>query len=249
VRRLLAQSLNKSYCSNGVSRCVLENVRFEVRHGQCAVIEGRSGAGKTTLLMLLGMMICPDDGQIVLDDVDVSQLSEAKRTDLRASRIGFVFQGDSLLEYCNVLENVVVSLNSQPHVPRKQAQARSWDVLEQVGLADRAFDSPSQLSGGERQRVALARAFVRAPDLLLLDEPTSFLDHDNTQMLLEYLRLRMLNEEGITVIAGHDRRLQAIASMILTLEAAHARVRHTPAGHIPPRSSMTNSEAICEVSS
>lgn len=175
----------------------LRGVNLKVEQGDYVAITGPSGAGKSTMLNVIGLLDQLTEGRYELDGIDVSSVSEASRSAIRGSRIGFVFQSFHLLPHRTALENVVLAqvYNHQPHGHRRGA---ALAVLTRVGLAHRVNALPTSLSGGERQRVAIARAIVNRPKLLLCDEPTGNLDSAATQALLDLLD--ELNAAGLTIV-------------------------------------------------
>ncbi|MGO9566482.1 MAG: ABC transporter ATP-binding protein [Desulfomonilaceae bacterium] len=171
------RDLWKTY-SNGTREVeVLRGVNFSVRSGETVAITGPSGVGKSTFLQILGLLDRPVAGTVLLDGVDILQLADADRALIRNKRIGFVFQFFQLLPEFSALENVVMP-GLIAGESRKELRKRALQVLEDVGLADRASHRPGELSGGEQQRVAIARALIMHPEVLLADEPTGNLDPD-----------------------------------------------------------------------
>ncbi|WP_053206554.1 ABC transporter ATP-binding protein [Jiangella muralis] len=187
----------------------VRDVDLSVAQGEYLSIIGPSGSGKSTLLNLLGLLDRPSHGVYRLDGVDVSTLSERRRTRVRGERIGFVFQAFHLLPHRSVLENVELAMIYQ-WVPRKERTARATATLERVGLGHRLDFDPITLSGGERQRVAIARALVAQPSLLLADEPTGNLDSGNAASVLDLFD--ELHGEGLTLaVITHDDGVSARA--------------------------------------
>lgn len=202
---------------NGVGRVfpgpprveAVRDVDLSIAQGEYLSIVGPSGSGKSTLLNLLGLLDRPSHGVYRLDGVDVSTLSERRRTRVRGERIGFVFQAFHLLPHRSVLENVELAMIYQ-WVPRKERTARAVATLERVGLGHRLDFDPITLSGGERQRVAIARALVAQPSLLLADEPTGNLDSGNAASVLDLFD--ELHGEGLTLaVITHDDGVSARA--------------------------------------
>lgn len=170
--------------------------------GEYVSVVGTSGSGKSTLLNLLGMIDVPTSGNILVDGVDVSDLSNSARTKMRGELIGFVFQSFHLLRYRTVLENVCLPMIYQG-MSRSERVRRAISTLDRVGLSQRIDALPSTLSGGEAQRVAIARAVAGKPSILLCDEPTGNLDRSNTEQMMSLLE--DLNQDGLTIIVvSHD---------------------------------------------
>ena len=188
---------------------VLKGVDVTIGDGMIVSIVGPSGAGKTTLLQIIGTLDKPDSGSVVIDDVDVSKLSTGKLADFRNEHIGFVFQFHQLLPEFTALENVMIPafINGKG---RSEAKQRAMELLEFMGLADRAGHKPNELSGGEKQRVAVARALVNHPAVILADEPSGSLDSKN-KAELHQLFFDLRDKFGQTfVIVTHDEHLASI---------------------------------------
>lgn len=201
---LKVQNLSKTYRSGEHDLNVLNNVSFDVDKGQSFAIVGPSGSGKTTLLGLCAGLDTTDEGEIWLCDENLMGLDEDGRALLRNQNVGFVFQDFQLLPTLTALENVIVPLELRGV---KNASEQGRELLEKVGLLNRAGHYPSQLSGGEQQRVALARAFSNKPSILFADEPTGNLD-DDTGTRIEELLFELNKEQGTAlVIVTHDLEL------------------------------------------
>ena len=188
---------------------VLKGIDLHINKGEVVSIVGPSGAGKTTLLQIIGTLDKPDSGSVVIDDVDVSKLSTGKLADFRNEHIGFVFQFHQLLPEFTALENVMIPafINGKG---RSEAKQRAMELLEFMGLADRAGHKPNELSGGEKQRVTVVRALVNHPAVILADEPSGSLDSKN-KAELHQLFFDLRDKFGQTfVIVTHDEHLASI---------------------------------------
>jgi putative ABC transport system ATP-binding protein len=211
---LIARDLEKRYSSAGRELTVLRDVSFSVEAGEFVAVVGPSGSGKTTLLALLAGLDLPTRGSVALDGADLGSLSEDDRARLRRDKIGFVFQSFQLLASLTAQENVQVPLELRG---TRDAARRGRELLERVGLADRADHFPAQLSGGEQQRVALARAFVHRPRILFADEPTGNLDSETGNAVAELLE-ELNRELGTTlVLVTHEDLVARRARRILRL--------------------------------
>jgi len=195
---------------------ILTDIDFSLAQGQTLAIAGASGSGKSTLLSIIAGLDVPTRGTVRLAGQDLFALNEDDRAAWRASKLGFVFQSFQLLNHLSALENVMLPLEL---AGRRDARARATDMLDRVGLAQRAGAFPRVLSGGEQQRVALARAFVVQPALLLADEPTCSLDFATGESVMQ-LMLRLNREQGTTlVLVTHDRGIAARCERRITLQA------------------------------
>jgi putative ABC transport system ATP-binding protein len=195
----------------------LDGVDLVVERGSMVAIMGRSGSGKTTLLNILGGLDRPDEGQVVLDGVDITRLNGRALTRVRREKVGFVFQEFNLIPTLTALENVELPMR-YARVPPGQRRQRALEALARVGLAHRAHHRPSQLSGGEQQRVTIARALVMRPALVLADEPTGELDSQTAAQVIELMEA--LNRElGQTfLIVTHDPGVARHCGRIIKME-------------------------------
>jgi putative ABC transport system ATP-binding protein len=208
--------LTKSYYEGDLRRVVLQNAHAEFQRGQITSILGKSGSGKSTLLNLISGIDAPDSGHVWVDGQDLTALSERDRTLFRRARIGFIFQFFNLIPMLTVGENVSLPLELN-HMPRKQADKKAQELLDDVGLLDRWGTFPEKLSGGEQQRVALARALVHDPLLILADEPTGNLDEETGGQMISLLA-RLVREHNRTLlIVTHNADATAHADRILRL--------------------------------
>lgn len=195
---------------------ILQGVSLEINRGESVAIVGRSGSGKTTLLGLLAGLDTPTEGKVELDGAEISSLTEDQRAQLRASRVGFVFQSFQLLPALSALENVMLPLEL---AGMESPEARAKELLERVELGERLSHTPRQLSGGEQQRVAIARAFASDPVILFADEPTGNLDNRTGQAVSDLL-MDLNREQGTTlVMVTHDEHLAARCGRQLHIEA------------------------------
>jgi putative ABC transport system ATP-binding protein len=219
---LAAEEAGRTY-RPGTGRAVqaLEGVSLELPEGQITLVRGPSGSGKTTLLCLLGTLLRPTTGRILVDGRDMATAGDAERTRVRRHRMGFVFQGFHLVPRLTAWQNVAVPL--LPHVPsEEERRRRAMDLLAQFGLEERAGHTPEELSGGEQQRVAIARALVAGPEVLLADEPTASIDEASIRGLMQIFQ--RLRGEGMTVlIVSHDPRLLDPAEHVFELEEGRLR--------------------------
>jgi putative ABC transport system ATP-binding protein len=179
-----------------------------IAQGETVAITGPSGSGKTTLLNLLAGILHPDDGSIVIDDMTLSQLDDSAARNFRANNIGLIFQEFELLEYLNVLDNILLPFRINKNLQlTSAARLQAEQLADRTGIKDKLARYPDQLSQGERQRVAVCRALVTKPKLLLADEPTGNLDPENKAIVLELL-LAMAREQNATlVMVTHDHDL------------------------------------------
>jgi putative ABC transport system ATP-binding protein len=211
------RGLTRTYTSGERRQVVLDGVDLTLRTGELAVLLGRSGSGKSTLLNLVSGIDLPDAGDVRVEGRSIPALSERDRTLFRRDRIGFVFQFFNLIPTLTVEENLLLPLELQCTVTPERRR-RALDLLEEVGLADRAQDFPDRLSGGEQQRVAVARALAHDPLLVLADEPTGNLDLETGLQVLDLLD-RLTRRAGKTMImVTHSRRVVGLADRILRLE-------------------------------
>lgn len=195
---------------------VLKGIDLNIDKGEIVSIVGPSGAGKTTLLQIIGTLDKPDSGTVMVDGVDVSSLSSAKLADFRNKHIGFVFQFHQLLPEFTAIENIMIPAYIGG-IGKSEAKKRAKELLDFMGLADRAGHKPAELSGGEKQRVAVARALINNPAVILADEPSGSLDSKN-KAELHQLFFDLRDKFGQTfVIVTHDESLASITDRTIKM--------------------------------
>jgi ABC-type lipoprotein export system ATPase subunit len=209
-------SLTKHYRQGSALVRALDGVDIDITKGQLVSIVGRSGSGKTTMLDLVGLLLRPTSGKVMLDGIDTGTLGDGKLADLRGRHLGFVFQEYNLLPTLDLLENVMLPLDyAKPNV--KDPRKRALDLIEMLGLTKRLGHYPTQLSGGEQQRVAIARAFVNKPSLVLADEPTGAVDTQTAAELVAAIKTLNRDEHATFLVATHDLDLAAQTERIIRL--------------------------------
>jgi putative ABC transport system ATP-binding protein len=212
------ENLTKSYGDGPARRAALDAIAFGIDEGELLGVLGPSGSGKSTLLGILGGLDRAYEGTVELFGSDLRGLSDAELSRLRGERIGFVFQAFHLLAHLTVLDNVMAPALFAP-TDAGELKRRARELLDRLGLGDRAGDTPAHLSGGQRQRVAIARALLRRPKLLLCDEPTGNLDAETGARTIELFR-ELHQEGGLTVVAvTHEERLAEIATRTVRIRA------------------------------
>ncbi|MDO8471937.1 MAG: ABC transporter ATP-binding protein [bacterium] len=204
--------LAKHYDLDGVSIWALRNVSLSVARGEFIAIIGPSGSGKSTLMHLLGLLDTPSSGHIIIDGVDVSDLTEEERAAKRSQKVGFIFQQFNLLARTSSLENVM--LPTLYHPRKQQARERAEAALVRVGLGDRLEHFPNQLSGGQQQRVAIARALINDPDIIFADEPTGNLDTTSGTEVMKILDELAASGKTIVMVT-HEQEVAAHAHRVI----------------------------------
>jgi putative ABC transport system ATP-binding protein len=215
VRRVEVRGVTLAFGSGSARMRALDHVDLTLQGGVLNVVAGPSGSGKTSLLSIMGAMIAPDAGAIVVDDADIAALDAAARSAFRREKIGYVFQSFRLMPALNAEENIRLSLEVRRVADQ---QRRAQDALAQVGLAAKAHLRPDELSGGEKQRVAVARALAHGPAILLADEPTASLDTANGQQVIGLLAELARDEDRVVVVVTHDPRVISFAGRIIELQ-------------------------------
>jgi putative ABC transport system ATP-binding protein len=211
------KDLHKVYDETRVPVYALNGVELAIEEGEFTAIVGPSGSGKTTLLNLVGGLDKPTSGQVIIDGTEVGSLSSKKMIDFRLHNIGFVFQAYNLIPVLTAMENVAFIMQLQGQ-PKDKRHRRAKELLEAVGIADKAGQRPGNLSGGQQQRVAVARALASEPKFILADEPTANLDSTSTSELLDIMQ-KMNEESNITFLfSTHDQRVVDKARRIITID-------------------------------
>lgn len=201
---------------SGIVRAV-DDVTLDIPRGSLTVLMGPSGSGKTTLLSLIGGLLPPSSGRVVVDGTALASLSQAALTAFRLRHVGIVFQAFHLIDALDVLENVELPLNLAGEV-RPDSARRALQLTERVGLASRSHARPRTLSGGEKQRVALARALANDPPIILADEPTGSLDARAGEAVIALLHAEAVEHGRAVVVASHDPRMEQHAGCVVRME-------------------------------
>ena len=205
----------------------LRSVSLQIPPQQVAIVMGPSGAGKSTLLAIAGALRRPTSGEVIVDDVRLSGLSDSRLSDVRLRKIGFVFQEFNLLEALTVMQNLELVLR-RAGVGRGQAHARAEEILRILDMTHRVDANPKTLSGGERQRVAIARALVNNPIAILADEPTASLDGARGAEVMSLLQMIAHDMGTAVLMVSHDHRVLHFADRIVWLEDGHLEDREPP---------------------
>lgn len=211
------KSLQKVYEQEAVPVVAINGINLVFERGEFTAVVGPSGSGKTTLLNIIGGLDDATHGEVIIDGQNIETLSNRQKTDFRMNHIGFVFQAYNLIPVFTAKENVEFVMQLQGK-SKAEREARTTELLEAVGLADRMESRPNKLSGGQQQRVAVARALASKPKFILADEPTANLDSKTTENLLAIME-KLNKDEGVTFIfSTHDQRVMAKARRVITIE-------------------------------
>ncbi|MFX0023731.1 MAG: ABC transporter ATP-binding protein [Candidatus Hermodarchaeota archaeon] len=209
IELITLKNVSKIYGEERTTIKALDNISLEIEKGKIITVMGPSGSGKSTLLNILGAMDKPTSGEVLINNIEIGALPERKLSNYRKSQVGFIFQNFYLLPNLNVIDNVLV-----PVVPfgiKEKHRKKAQELLEIVGLGDRANSKVSKLSGGESQRVAVARALINEPKLILADEPTGNLDTETGKSIVELL-IRLAESGKTLIIVTHDPRVVSLVA-------------------------------------
>lgn len=213
------KNISKTYTLGTTKVQALKNINLTVNAGEFACIMGPSGSGKSTLLNIIGCLDKPDEGEMYIDSVEVTGLARNELADVRAAKIGFIFQSFNLIPVLNVYENIEFPLFIKDEKAKKN-EKREWimKLINEVGLQQQIKHKPDQLSGGQRQRVAIARALVTKPKIVLADEPTANLDSETARAIISLMQ-KLNKEENVTFIfSTHDPSITKYATNIYQLK-------------------------------
>lgn len=214
---VLLNSVSKFYGTKDIQTHVLSDIDLKVRYGELLLLIGPSGSGKTTLLSIIAGLLQPTTGEVSLFGKNPVICLQRTMQQLRAKRIGFVFQSFNLLNALSVLDNVIMSATIAG-ISKEDANLKAKQILEQIGVGYLRNKKPHQLSQGEKQRVAIARAFVNEPDLIIADEPTASLESKQGQEIIQLLHAYANEKNKSVIVASHDLRLCEYADRVLRLE-------------------------------
>lgn len=215
--KISCKNIKKVFGTGSTRVDALRGIDLEVKDGELLIIMGPSGSGKTTLISIIAGMLTQTEGECLVGDVDLNHLPDEKKTAYRSQNIGFVFQVFNLIPMLTCDENVAIPLLLN-HVDRKTAEGKAAKILQDLGIGDKVGITPDLLSGGQQQRVAIARALIHDPDLIVCDEPTSFLDHETGMKIMELLRSIVRDRKKTLIIVSHDPRIMPFADRIVRLD-------------------------------
>ncbi len=221
---LEVSGLNKIYGSGEQAVHAVRNADFSTAPGEFVAIVGPSGSGKTTLLAMIGGLLTPTSGSIRVNGRDIAQLSGRQQAAYRRRSVGYVFQANNLLPFLTARENLLV-VNAIGGGARREAARRAGQLLEELGLSERAAALATRLSGGERQRVAIARALMNDPALVLVDEPTASLDSQRGRLVVQSLIAEVKDRDKLGIMVTHDMEMALLADRILEMHDGALRQR------------------------
>jgi putative ABC transport system ATP-binding protein len=214
---VVCKNIQKTYGHGATSVQALRGVDLEVKQGELLMLMGPSGSGKTTLISVIAGILTQTEGECLVAGLDINHLPDQEKTNFRGKHIGFVFQAFNLIPMLTCAENVSVPLLING-VDKKIALQKAKLLLESVGIGEKVNTIPPELSGGQQQRVAIARAMIHDPDIIVCDEPTSFLDHETGAKVMELLRAIATQHGKTLIVVSHDVRIVKFADRIVSLE-------------------------------
>lgn len=218
---LRVEDVRKVYGSGHTEVVAVDSATMAVEEGEFVALLGPSGSGKTTLISIIGGLLAPSSGRVLLGGEDITALGRRDLTRFRAERVGFVFQSANLVPFLTARENLLYVSTLVKGISRSQARARADQLLEELGLAQRANNVPEKLSGGERQRVAIGRALMNDPDLVLVDEPTAALDTALGRQVVELLRREIKSRGKTGIMVTHDLRMVEYTDRVFEILDGH----------------------------
>ena len=214
---LSVRGVSKTFGSGAALQYAVRNISLDILPGEVVMLSGPSGSGKTTLLSIMGGILTPSQGEVIIRGRSTTGLDQGGLAELRLKYLGFIFQEYNLFPTLNCLDNLRVALDLQG-VRGEEARSAAQAGLEAVGLGDRALEAPARLSGGQKQRLAIARALAGNPPVLLADEPTAALDSENGARIMRLLRDVAAGQDRAVVIVTHDPRIRDAADRVLFIE-------------------------------
>lgn len=215
---MILEKIAKDFSDGRQMRRVLFPTDLDCQAGELIVLSGPSGSGKTTLLSIMGLVLSPSEGKIILNDKEVTTLSDVEAATIRLKNFGFVFQQAMLIEGLTILENILLSFTIQGSRLRADKKNKAIELLKKLSIEGTENMQPRLLSGGMKQRAAIARALIKDPAILLCDEPTSALDAGSGQVVMNILKLSAIEEKRVVIVVSHDARVFPFADVLIKLE-------------------------------
>ena len=215
---IVLEKIARDFYDGRQMRRVLYPTDLDLKPGELTIVSGPSGSGKTTLISIMGLVLKPSEGRLFLEGKEVTRLSDEKAARIRLEKYGFVFQQAMLIEGLTVMQNVLLSYAIQGGRVSAEQRRKAMEILRALGLEEAAGMQPQLLSGGMKQRASIARALVKDPAILLCDEPTSSLDAENGQVVMNILKRIAVEEKRIVVVVSHDARVFPFADRLIKME-------------------------------
>ncbi len=210
------EGISKYYYKNYEKIVALDNFSYEFNKGKFYAIMGHSGSGKSTLLSIIGLIDACDEGRYLMQDNDVSKMSDQETSMIRNEKIGFIFQEYYLDLYLKAYENVILPMIINKKILKQNRKIKALELLKKFGLENRVNHYPKEMSGGEQQRVCLARSLANEPEIILADEPTGNLDEKNEELIFE--NLKELSKTKCVIVISHSEKIKEYADVILNIQ-------------------------------
>lgn len=219
------KNIEMTYDDNGVKLNVLKLPKLTIKSGESVAFIGSSGCGKTTLFNLISGLITPTSGNVIVKDVDLTTLKEAERDLFRANHIGYIFQDFNLFPEFTVLQNITLAMSFSKRYTKKEMNKVALEILDKVGIKDKANQKVKTLSGGEKQRVAIARSIVNKPNIILADEPTGNLDYKNGVKIMELIKKISKEEKATLLVITHNNSQLDMFDKVVNVEEINQAIR------------------------
>jgi len=216
------KNICKDFTVGSFSNRVLSDINLEINAAELTMLVGPSGCGKTTLLSIISGILSATSGEVIINDINITKLSDNQKVDFRRKNIGFIFQQYNLLPALTVCENAAIPLIADG-VDIQEACKKAAIILKEIGMQDHLDKLPAQLSGGQQQRVAIARALVHEPSIIVCDEPTAALDANTGLKVMEILRNNAMQQNRAVIVVTHDNRIYNFADRIIEMEDGKIR--------------------------
>ena len=217
--------ISMMYNDNGTKINALKLNELKIKDGEKIAFIGSSGCGKTTLFNLISGMITPTEGNVVVQNVDLTTLTESERDLFRANHIGYIFQDFNLFNEFTVLENVILPMSFSKRYSKKDMEKKAYEILKKVGIVEKTNQKVKTLSGGEKQRVAIARSIVNKPNIILADEPTGNLDYKNGVKIMELIKKVSEDEKATLLVITHNNSQLEMFDRVVNIEEINEAIK------------------------
>ena len=214
---LRLENVSKEFVDGDSSITILKNISLSINTGELVAIVGPSGSGKSTLLSIIGALLSPSNGNVIIDNENITNYKGSKLTAIRLNKIGFIFQSANLIPYLTVKDQLML-INDITKKNKKENLKKAIELIQDLGLGHRIKNYPNKLSGGEKQRVAIARAFMNDPDIILADEPTASLDSERGRKVVEMISSEVKSRNKAAIMVTHDERMLDVCDRVLYIE-------------------------------